>query len=279
MRRSFFAGEDFADLADAQRRAERWCREVAGLRVHGTTQRRPAEVFATTEAHLLLPPPAEFYDLPVYARPKVHRDHHIEVARALYSIPGNLIGCYVDARADRKLVRISYRGQVVKVHPRQEPGCRSTDPADLPAEKTAYAMRDVEYLRRLAGGHGPSVGTYASALLDSPLPWTKMRQVYRLLNLVRRYGAARVEDACRRALEAEAVDVGLVARMLERAVQAQASPPTPGTVVSARFARGVEHFAVTGRNRPHPDTSPPQLWGSESATGAGSRPDSVNEAR
>ena len=38
VRGNFFAGEEFRDLADAQRRAERWCVEVAGRRVHGTTQ-------------------------------------------------------------------------------------------------------------------------------------------------------------------------------------------------------------------------------------------------
>ena len=40
---SFFAGETFVDLADAQRRAEQWCLQRAGMRVHGTTQRRPVE--------------------------------------------------------------------------------------------------------------------------------------------------------------------------------------------------------------------------------------------
>ena len=43
---SFFAGEQFAGIADAQRRAGDWCRIRAGMRVHGTTRRRPAEVFA-----------------------------------------------------------------------------------------------------------------------------------------------------------------------------------------------------------------------------------------
>src|SRR5262245_15798534 len=94
---SFFAGEHFINLADAQRRAEEWCRVRAGLRVHGTTQLRPAEVFADEEQPRLLPEPKEPYDLPRYSRPKVHRDHHVEVARALYSVPGNLIGCRVDA--------------------------------------------------------------------------------------------------------------------------------------------------------------------------------------
>src|SRR5436309_8022121 len=45
-RNSMFAGETFIDLDHAQSHAERWCRERAGLRVHGTTQCRPAELFA-----------------------------------------------------------------------------------------------------------------------------------------------------------------------------------------------------------------------------------------
>ena len=46
VRGSFFAGEDFVDLADAQRTAEAWCAGRAGQRIHGTTQCRPAELFA-----------------------------------------------------------------------------------------------------------------------------------------------------------------------------------------------------------------------------------------
>ena len=118
VRNSFFSGETFIDLADAQRRAEQWCRGRAGLRIHGTTQTRPAEMFAVEEQARLLAAPTGRYDLPAYSRPKVHRDHHIEVAKALYSVPGNLIGTHVDARADRQLVRVYVRGQLIKVHPR-----------------------------------------------------------------------------------------------------------------------------------------------------------------
>ena len=92
VRNSFFAGEHFIDIGDAQRRAETWCRTRAGMRTHGTTQCRPAELFALEEQAQLLPGPVLPYDLPIYATAKVHRDHHIEVAKALYSIPGNLIG-------------------------------------------------------------------------------------------------------------------------------------------------------------------------------------------
>ena len=147
---------------------------------------RPLDVFSVEDQPRLLAAPTTAYDLPIYTTAKVHRDHHIEVTKALYSIRGDLISRRVDVRADRQLVRVFHRGQLVKVHPRQHPGGRSTDPADLPSHTTVYAMRDLDRLRRMATGHGPAVGAYATAPWDIPLPWTKMRQVDALLGLVRK---------------------------------------------------------------------------------------------
>jgi hypothetical protein len=217
------------------------------MRIHGTTQLRPAEHFRAVEHPVLSPAPIAPYDVPIYATAKVHRDHHIEVAKALYSIPGNVIGTRVEVRADRSLVRVVSRGQLIKVHPRQGPGGRSTDPADLPSERTIYAMRDLDALQRLAAGHGPAIGAYATALLDIPLPWTKMRQVYALLGLVKKWGPERTNAASERALDAEAINVGLIGRMLERGTEttaAPAQPATSGTVVAPRFARDDNHFVV-----------------------------------
>jgi hypothetical protein len=249
VRRSFFAGESFVDLADAQRRAEEWCRTTAGLRIHGTTACRPAEHFALEEAPRLLPAPADPYDLPLYAAPKVHRDHHIEVAKALYSVPGSLIGQRVEVRADRQLVKVFHRGVLVKTHPRQPPGHRSTDPDDLPAHKTVYAMRDLDRLVGMAATNGPAIGAYATVLLDNPLPWTKMRQVYALLGLVKKWGPDRVEAACARAAEAEAFNVGLIGRMLERAAETgpPEASPRPQSLPPSRFARPAGDFATSKR--------------------------------
>jgi hypothetical protein len=94
----------------------------------------------------LLPASAQPYDLPVYATAKVHRDHHIEIGRALYSVPGDLIGGRLEVRAGRQLVRVSHRGVLVKVHPRQAPGGRVTDAENLPAHKSAYVMWDPGHL-------------------------------------------------------------------------------------------------------------------------------------
>ena len=251
VRGSFFAGEQFTGLADAQRKAEAWCAGRAGQRIHRTTRCRPAELFALEEAPRLLPAPVFPYDLPLYASPKVHRDHHIEVARALYSVPGHLIGKHVEVRADRQLVRACHRGALVKVHPRARPGGRVTDPADLPADKTAHAMRDLGYLQRLADDAGPAIGAYAAALLDHPLPWTRMRQVYALLGLVRKWGPRRVDTACARALEAEAISVPLIGRMLQRATEDQDlphTPPLPFPGAPPRFARDASYCMTSTKH-------------------------------
>jgi len=159
-------------------------------------------------------------------------------------VPGDLIGRRVKARADAQLVKVFHQGKVVKVHPRKGPGGRSTDASDLPPEKSVYALRDIDRLKQIATSHGPNVGTYATRLLDIELPWTKMRMVYRLLGLVRRFSAERVDEACAKALELDVVDVNLIARMLERALESRplAEPAASAEVIPLRYARAPEEF-------------------------------------
>lgn len=248
VRSSFWAGEEFVDLADAQARARLWCRDRAGQRVHGTTQARPAQVFAESESGLLLPvPPA--YDVPMFKTVKVHRDFHVEVGKALYSVPKVYIGQYLDVRADSALVKLFCHGRLVKVHPRQRPGGRWTDPDDLPAEKVGYAMRDLDRLIAAARRHGDNVGIYAERLLDDKLPWTRMRAVYRLLGLARRYGDQAVDTACGKALDVDVISVTKIASMLEKGAAATSAPqPRPAATAAARFARDPGEY-TTGQTR------------------------------
>lgn len=112
-------------------------------------------------------------------------------------------------------------------------------------------MRDLTKLQRMAAIHGEHIGTYAAAVLEHPLPWTKMRQVYRLLGLVKRHGPEPVDDACRRALDAEVIDVGLIERMLTRGIPQAVQPallPAAGSAPS-RFVRDTADFAIRGTTR------------------------------
>ena len=214
-----FAGEVLGDLDAARRRARDWCLREYGMRRHSRTLRLPLEHFETAERPVLLPPPSAPYDVPSWASPKVARDQHVQVGRALYSLPRDhegrrLVGLELRARSDRSTVRLYLDHVLIKAHPRQPPGGRSTDPADFPSEKAAYARRDVDFLAGQAEQHGAAVGRLARRLLEGPLPWTRMRRVYALLGLCKRFGDARVEQASAAALEADLVDVRRLERML-----------------------------------------------------------------
>jgi hypothetical protein len=125
-------------------------------------------------------------------------------------------------------------------------------------------MRDLNTLQRKASAHGANVGAYAAVVLEHPLRWTKMRQVYRLLGLVRQHGPEAVDEACRRALDAEVIDVLLIERMLARGVGEQLPlipkpPPAP-----SRFVRASTDFAV---RRPSSDRPPRRHPGGQADRG------------
>jgi transposase len=246
-----FGGERFETIEQQRTHAEHWCRHEYGMRRHTRTQRMPFEHFTADERPVLRTAPSEPYEVPLWCSPKVPRDQHVQIAKALYSVPTRLIGQRLRARADRVLVRIYDGAVLIKTHPRKLPGERSTDQADFPSERSAYAMRDVAWLQRQADEHGVSIGRFARALLDTPLPWTRMRLVYALLGLAKRFGNERVEQQCGIAIEQQMFDF----RRLERMVLlgASAAPQQlafPNNVVPiSRYLRPASQFSL---RRPKP---------------------------
>ena len=92
---------------------------------------------------------------------------------------------------------------------------------------------------------------YARKLLEGPLPWSRMRHVYRLLGLARQYGELTTDEACARALEVGVVNVQRIDRMLQKGLETRrllkSSAPrkaeTKGKVL--RFARDPSAFRIS----------------------------------
>jgi len=244
VREDCFGGERIYSIEEGRERARRWSLEDYGMRRHSTTQRLPLEHFEAVERVHLLPAPNTPYDVPLWCDPKVALDQHAQVAKALYSLPTELVGTYLRARADSVTVRFYDKGVLVKTHARKPPGGRSTDPADFPEHKRVYAMRDIAFLQQQAAAHGAMIGRFAARVLDDPLPWTRMRRVYALLGLVRKYGAERVEHVCATALAFDMLSVKRLRRMLEQATQPLPAGSQPASVPPARYLRPVEHYAL-----------------------------------
>jgi transposase len=249
VRESWFAGEQFDDLEAARASARAWCRDIAGTRIHGTTRAVPRDVFEHEELKLLRPAPTDIYDVPHWCEAKVHPDHHIQVLKALYSVPTRYIGKSVRVRADRSIVRVYLRAELIKTHPRVAAGKRSTDPNDYPQHVRGYAMRSVDGLLARAKERGEHVGLFAQRLLGGPLPWTTMRQGYELVRLCDRHGNARVDALCKRALDFDVIDVPRIGRMLKLAIAGEERASEDGKLRSLpnatpRFARSRDRFVT-----------------------------------
>jgi hypothetical protein len=70
VREGWFQGENFAELVDARKSAETWCRDVAGSRVHGTTRRVPREHYEQDKRALMRPAPSGPFDIPIWTDAK-----------------------------------------------------------------------------------------------------------------------------------------------------------------------------------------------------------------
>ncbi len=90
---------------------------------------------------------------------------------------------------------------------------------------------------------------FAQRLFDGPLPWAKVRQGHKLLRLGQRYTPELLDDACRRALEVDLIDVRRVERILVQALEQETTAQLPAPLATGRFATPGNVFARTDRYR------------------------------
>src|SRR5260370_20807052 len=143
----------------------------------------------------------------------------------------------------------------MKTNERKPPGGRSTDSHDSPDQRTPYALRWPDYYRKRAGELGSAAGDFTDKLLSGEFPWSRLRQAQKLLRLAERYGPARLDAACRRALDFDLLDVYRLQRILEQGLESQTEPqPIVGqqSVLELKFLRPAEHF-VPAKGGNHAD--------------------------
>jgi transposase len=199
VKRSFLAGQQFADLDAANAALRGWIRERAGCREHGTTRQAPLALFEQAERAALLPLPAEPFELVQTQRVRVHADCHAVIEGSHYSAPYAYIGQQLDAWVVARVVQLFCGAELVVTHPRAtERGQWLTRPEHYPPHKAAYLERTPEHCRALAEAVGPHTAAVVEELL-AERPLDRLRAVQALLRLVERVGRTRLEAACARA--------------------------------------------------------------------------------
>lgn len=213
-------GLRFETLEAAQAYLDRWETRWADTRIHGTTKRQVAEMFAE-ERPALGPLPLEPFRYYRFGARTVHLDGCIEVEAAYYGAPPGWIGQRVQVQWNDLHVRLltPTTGQLLREHLRAPRGWHRIADADRPARTPASTLA----LLGRAATAGPAISAVCQHI-QAHGSAHGVRQILGVLALAKKHGPAVVEDAAQAAVDIGVLTYRFVRKYVER------RPPVPLTL-------------------------------------------------
>lgn len=257
VRTNALKGRRFATLEAENAHLAHWESQVADKRVHGTTCKQVAALFAQEREHLQ-PLPASLFPCYQEGRRTVGRDSFVEVAKSFYQVPPEYIGRQVWVRWDGRVVRIlSERLDQVQIHTRIEPGkfSRSLGTGGHSRPVIASCRYWVERISLL----GSACQQWGQVQVENRGP-EALRSLMGLWSLRKTHSSAALDAACRRAQAAGACRLKDIKRLLAEPASAtqmtftECHPLIRELTIYGDF---ITHYAQNAQN-PSPQTAP--LW-------------------
>jgi transposase len=221
VKRNALKARVFTSLVEENEFLLHWETQIADQRIHGTTKQQVEKLFNQAEQRELLPLPAERFPFFHEAHRAVHRDGHLEVDKAFYSVPPEYVGRRLWVRWDSRLVRIfNDHWEQIAVHAKAEPGRFRTAGEHIPKEKVSAVERGTDALLRQIAAIGPQTRQWAEATTQAR-GVEGVRVLVGLKNLAGKHDSEALEEACRVALSHGAYRLRTVRELLKRKGQEQ----------------------------------------------------------
>jgi len=219
-KRTPLRGLRFESLEAAQAYLDRWEQNWADTRIHGTTKRQVAAMFAE-ERPYLLPLPVEPFRYYQYGQRVVHLDGCVQVEAAYYGAPPGWIGRLVGVQWDALHVRLldPKTGLLLREHLRQRRGRHRIRDEDRPRQ----TPREVGQLLHRAQRAGRHIGELCIEIHRRE-PQVGVRRIQGVLALARRHGPQATDEACTVALEVGVPTYRFIRRYLDRLSLRQVDP-------------------------------------------------------
>jgi len=213
-------GLRFESLEEAQAYLDRWEERWADTRIHGTTKRQVAAMFAE-ERPTLRPLPVEPFRYYCFGDRTVHLDGCVEVEAAFYGAPPGWIGRRLQVQWNDLHVRLldPKTRLLLREHLRAPRGYHRIDDRDRPTRTPATTLA----LLGRAATAGASIGAVCRHIHAQGTAHS-VRQILGVLALAKKHGVAVVEDAAKAALEIGVPTYRLLRKYVER------RPPLPLTL-------------------------------------------------
>ena len=205
-------GMRFETIEQAQAYLDRWEERWADTRIHGTTKRQVAAMFAE-EQPALGPLPLEPFRYYRYGERTVHLDGCVEVEAAYYGAPPGWIGRRIQVQWNSLHVRLlaPKTGLLLREHIRAPRGWHRIRDDDQPARTPRSTLAQLQRARTA----GPHIHTLCESIHQSD-GVKAIRRILGVLSLAKKHGPAVVDEAAKAALEIGAPTYRFLRRYLER---------------------------------------------------------------
>ena len=224
-KKNFLNGLEFTDFAAVNPAAQVWLNEIANVRVHGETHRRPVDLFAEERRHLRTPN-ANPYDLARVLTLRASSQFRIPLDTNRYSVPAEFSNQRLTVKAYPERVCIYHQDRLIARHVRSYD--RHLDIEDPDHPKALLQQRHSAREQRL-------LSQFLALSIKAPVYYEGLvarrfnarGHLRKILALAEVYG----QDACCRALEDalvfNAFSSEYIAHLLESRARTKSAPSSP----------------------------------------------------
>lgn len=235
----FLSTWETVDIHADNRALRRWNAEVADVRVHATTKRRPVDLFEEQERGALLPLPGARWERVMWKTARLHSDSHVQIDGAFYSAPWRWLHQDLWVRCTAASVSIHAEHLCLCSHARVPRGRRSTVPEHLPEHRVDLRERSKEHWVEQARRIAPEVEALVLAIFAADDVLLRLRPVQAVMRLLRGVPPRRARAAAARALRFGCLEYVAIKNILAKGLDLEPLEEEPERAWSAgsRFAR------------------------------------------
>lgn len=214
VKKNFLAGLQVSDFSQLNPAVRQWLDTVANVRIHGTTKRKPVELFAAERASLK-PLPSRSYDLGVILPARASSQFRVRVDTNSYSVPAEYAGAALTLKLYPDCLCIYHQDKLIARHVRCYDRHRDIEDPDHPRALLAQRRRasDQKLLLRLLN-LTPKAEAFYQGLSERRL--NVLHHVRKIVALSEIYGNEKTARAITDALEFGAFSCEYIANLLEQ---------------------------------------------------------------
>lgn len=177
------------------------------------------ELFQSVEREYLKPLSITRYELKSYRRAKVQKIGYVYFSpdKTYYSVPYRFIGKQTTIHYTKSAVEVYYNHQRIALHLRKpSKGSYITNKEHLSSSHKQYSDWSPEFFKNKAIPHGSNVAACVEQIIAGlDYPEIGYKRAMGVIQLHKSYGSQRLDNACKRALQGDAVSYKRIQNILK----------------------------------------------------------------